>query len=160
MVDKERPDMGDKEKLGVGVYTSFERDGSGLQSTNRILYEKYKGKNAVGSREWETTAGEKTALIIVMVLCIIIVASAFVVYFLPVSVLIKVLAIILAGILFIALVGGLILIVTLRHNKKEPMEMKYYDVDYEYNAITGKGYDNTKEITKEEFFSSDKKADK
>ena len=45
MGDKERPDMGDKEKSGVGVYTSLERDGSGLQSTNRILYEKYKGKS-------------------------------------------------------------------------------------------------------------------
>ena len=31
--------------------------------------------------------------------------------------------------------------------------MQYYDVDYEYNHITGKGYDNTGEITKEEFFS-------
>ena len=43
------------------------------------------------------------------------------------------------------------LITVLRHNKKEPVQMKYYDVDYEYNHITGEGYDNTREITKEEF---------
>ena len=38
--------------------------------------------------------------------------------------------------------------------------MHYYDVDYEINNINGKGYDNTKEISKEEFLSSGDKKDK
>ncbi len=42
-----------------------------------------------------------------------------------------------------------------RKNKEDPMEIKYYDVDYEQNYITGEGYDNTEEITKEEFFGRD-----
>ena len=50
------------------------------------------------------------------------------------------------------MIGGLVLTVTLRHNKKDPIQMQYYDVDYEQNNITGEGYDNTREITKEEFY--------
>ena len=42
-------------------------------------------------------------------------------------------------------------IVFLKH-KQEPMEAEYYDTDYEYNAFTGEETDNTRRITKEEFF--------
>ena len=33
------------------------------------------------------------------------------------------------------------------------MEAHYYDTDYKYNAFTGEKTDNSKEITKEEFFN-------
>ena len=39
---------------------------------------------------------------------------------------------------------------------KEPMEKHYYDVDYRYNGIKGEIDDNTKEISKEEFYGKKK----
>ena len=121
-------------------------DGMGIP-----VYEKYKGKTATGSKEWETTKGEKIALFILMGLMIPIAVGAFVAYFLPIAVWIKVVVLISAVVLMIGGIGGFLLVVTLRHNKKDPMEMHYYDVDYEHNYITGEGYDHTKEISKEEF---------
>ena len=147
--------MGDKRKWSVGGYTSLEKDGKGISAGN--AYEKYQGKVAQGHGAWETTTGEKIAMIAVMIAAVIIIATAFVIYFLPVPLLIKTVSFIIAGVLFFALIAGFLLIVIIRHNKKEPGEMHYYDVDYEINNITGKGYDNTKEISKEEFFSSDNK---
>lgn len=64
------------------------------------------------------------------------------------------LAFIVLGTGIIGAVGtfiSLFTIVFLKH-KKEPMETHYYDTDYRFNAFTGEEIDNTKEITKEEFF--------
>jgi hypothetical protein len=121
-------------------------DGMGIP-----VYEKYKGKTATGSKEWETTKGEKIALTILMCVMIPIVIGAFVVYFSALAVGIKVLILVLTIVFMLCSIGGFILVVTLRHNKKDPIEMHYYDVDYEKNHITGEGYDHTKEISKEEF---------
>ena len=145
--------MGEKNKWSVGGYVSKKNSEVDIHSTDGVLYEKYKGKEAYGSKEWETTKGEKTALIIVMIIGILIGIAAFVVYFMPsVSTGYKILTLIIAGVLLILMIGGLVLTVTLRHNKKDPIQMQYYDVDYEQNNITGEGYDNTREITKEEFY--------
>ena len=150
--------MGDKRKWSAGGYTSLEKDCKGVCAGN--VYAKYQGKVAEGHGSWEVTTKEKIAMIIVMVLSVIVIATAFVIFFLPVPLLAKIVSFIIAGILFFVLIGGFLLIVVLRHNKKEPGEMHYYDVDYEINNINGKGYDNTKEITKEEFLSSGDKKDK
>ena len=150
--------MGDKRKWSAGGYTSLEKDGKSVSAGN--VYEKYQGKAAEGHGSWEVTTKEKIAMIIVMVISVIVIITAFVIFFLPVPLLVKIVSFIIAGVLFFILVGGFLLIIILRHNKKEPGEMHYYDVDYEYNNITGKGYDNSKEITKEEFLSSGDKLDK
>ncbi|MBO6088885.1 MAG: magnesium transporter [Lachnospiraceae bacterium] len=144
--------MSDKRKWSVGGYTSEEKNESSVSSGT--VYEKYKGKVAEGHGEWEASKGEKTAMVIVMAVALLVVASAFVIYFLPVSLLIKIISFIIAGVLFFVIIAGFLLVVILRHNKKDPGEMHYYDVDYEVNHINGKGYDNTKEISKDEFFSS------
>ena len=46
---------------------------------------------------------------------------------------------------------SLFAIVFRKHNET-PMEGHYYDTDYKYNAFSGEEADNTREITKEEFF--------
>ena len=142
--------MSDKRKWSVGGYTSVEKNESSVSSGT--VYEKYNGKVAEGHGEWEASKGEKTAMVIVMAVVLLVVASAFVIYFLPVSLLIKIISFIMAGVLFFVIIAGFLLVVILRHTKKDPGEMHYYDVDYEANHINGKGYDNTKEITKEEFY--------
>ena len=144
--------MSDKRKWSVGGYTSVEKNESSVSSGT--VYEKYKGKVAEGHGEWEASKGEKTAMVIVMAVALLVVASAFVIYFLPVSLFIKIISFIIAGVLFFAIIAGFLLVVILRHNIKDPGEMHYYDVDYEANHINGKGYDNSKEISKDEFFSS------
>ena len=89
-------------------------------------------------------------------LAILFALVAVIAFFLPIPTALKVLVLLVTVAAIIGGVGGFILVVALRHNKKDPMEMKYYDVDYENNYITGKGYDNTKQISKEEFFQGDK----
>ena len=37
-------------------------------------------------------------------------------------------------------------------HKQEPMEAHFYGTDYKYNAFSGEATDNSREITKEEFF--------
>ena len=120
------------------------------------VYEKRKGKEAYGSKSWKITKGEKIALYIVTALAILVALVAVIAFFLPISTALKVLVLLVTVVAIIGGVGGFILVVALRHNKKDPMEMKYYDVDYEKNYITGKGYDNTMQISKEEFFQGDK----
>ena len=141
--------MGDKRNWSAGGYTSLEKDGKGVSAGN--VYEKYQGKVAEGHGSWEVTTKEKIAMIIVMVLSVIVIATAFVIFFLPVPLLAKIVSFIIAGILFFVLIGGFLLIAVLRHNKKEPGEMHYYDVDYRYNAFNGERDDKTREISKEEF---------
>ena len=137
----------------IGSDVSKEKDASGISAdgVNHVVYEKYKGKQAYGHKEWTPTKGEKVALIFVMIVALIVIIATLATYFLPLPPGFKIPVMILGGILFIVIVGGFVLIVTLRHNKQDPVEMKYYDVDYEMNHITGEGYDNTREISKEEF---------
>ncbi len=120
------------------------------------VYEKRKGKEAYGSKSWRITKGETIALYIVTALAIFVALVAVIAFFIPIPTALKVLVLLVTVVAIIGGVGGFILVVALRHNKKDPMEMKYYDVDYENNYITGKGYDNTKQISKEEFFQGDK----
>ncbi len=130
---------------------SVNAEGAGVR-----IYEKRKGKEAYGSKSWKITKGETIALYIVAALAILFALVAVIAYFLPIPTVIKVIVLLVTAVGIIGGVGGFILVVALRHNKKDPMEMKYYDVDYENNHITGEGYDNTKRITKEEFFRGEK----
>ena len=145
--------MKEETNWSIGGDVSKEKDLSGISAggVNHVVYEKYKGKQAYGHKEWTPSKGERIALFVDMFIGIIVAAAAIVTYFLPLPPGFKIPVMILFGILFIVIVGGFVLIVTLRHNKQNPMEMKYYDVDYEMNHITGEGYDNTREISKEEF---------
>lgn len=145
--------MKEETNWNISSDVSKEKDASGISAdgVNHVVYEKYKGKQAYGHKEWTPTKGEKVALIFVMIVALIVIIATLATYFLPLPLGFKIPTMILGGILFIVIVGGFVLIVTLRHNKQDPVEMKYYDVDYEMNHITGEGYDNTREISKEEF---------
>ena len=119
------------------------------------VYEKYKGKEAHASKEWAMTKGEKTALIVFMAVLFLFVLAVIVLQFLPITTLLKILAFILCIIVFFVGTGLFVLIIVLRHNKKDPAEMHYFDVDYEYNRFKNEVNDNTKEITKEDFYSKE-----
>ena len=119
---------------------------------NGNLYEKYKGKQAYASKNYTPTSGEVAAMFVVMIVAALVIALAFAVLFMPVSLSIKIIVLIVATLLFIGIIVGFLLVVILRHHKQDPAQMHYYDVDYEYNAITGTEKNNTKEISKEEFW--------
>ena len=117
------------------------------------VYEKYKGKEAHAEKEWLMTKGERAAMIVLMVLMALLILAVVVIQFLYISSALKILAFVFGNIIFIAGIAIFILVVALRHNKKDPAEMHYYDVDYEYSRFTDEVNDNSKEITKEEFYS-------
>ena len=114
------------------------------------LYERRKGKEFHASGSWEATKGEKRIIETFGYMFFFGVFIGFIMQFIhpgKLAVIILVTGIIGAVGTFISLFA----IVFLKH-KNEPMETHYYDTDYKYNAFTGEETDNTREITKEEFF--------
>lgn len=114
------------------------------------LYERRKGKEFHASGSWKTTKGEKR-----------LIETFGYMFFIGVFIgLIMLLihpgtpAFIVLGTGIIGAVGTFISLfaVVLRKHKQEPMEAHYYDTDRTYNAFTGENIDNTREISKEEFF--------
>ena len=140
-------------ECSAGSYVEFYSTDHSVRSqgTGVPVYEKYKGKEAVGEKNWKATKGESIALYILMGVMALIIVAAAVSYFMPIPTGIKILILIATIVIMIGGIGGFLLIVTRRHNKKDPMEMQYYDVDYEINNITGEYRDDTKKISKEEF---------
>ena len=115
------------------------------------LYEKRKGKEYHASGSWQATKKER----------ILIEGFGYVFFF---GVFIGLFLLIFhAGkiaefFLIIGIIGAIgmsisLFAVVFKKNKEEPMEGHYYDVDYTYNAIKGETTDNTKEISKEEFYN-------
>ncbi len=119
------------------------------------VYKQKKAKEAYASKTWEPTKGDKIALGIITPILVLTVVAVLAVWMLPVDIpiLVKIPFTILAGVAFFIIIAVFLLITVLKHNKKDPMEMHYYDVDYKVNNLSGEVYDNTKEITKEEFFA-------
>ena len=120
------------------------------------VYESYKGKQAHGSKSWKTTEKEKRTVTVLGIMFAVLVVLALVSFVLPIRMGIKILLLILAIVFGIGGMGGYLFYVVHRHHKEDPMEMHYYDVDYSRNHITGKGHDNTREISKEEFQGKDR----
>ena len=114
------------------------------------LYERRKGKEFHASGSWEATKGEKRIIETFGYMFFFGVFIGLIMQFIhpgKLAIIILVTGIIGAVGTFISLFA----IVFLKH-KNEPMETHYYDTDYKYNAFTGEETDNTREITKEEFF--------
>ena len=117
------------------------------------LYQRRKGKEFHASGTWKATKGERRLIETFGYMFFFGVFIGLIMTFIHPG---KLSAIIL-GIGIIGAVGtfiSLFAIVLIKH-KKEPMEAHYYDVDYKYNAFTGEETDNTREITKEEFFGGE-----
>ena len=114
------------------------------------LYERRKGKEFHASGSWKTTEGEKRLIETFGCMFFFGVFIGLIMLFIHPGKL----AFILLGIGIIGAVGSFISLfaIVLHKHKEKPMEAHYYDTDYEYNAFTGEETDNTREITKEEFF--------
>ena len=55
----------------------------------------------------------------------------------------------------VALIAAITMTVCImKMNKKDPMDVRYYDVDYKENHLTGEVHDNTREVSKDEFFGN------
>ncbi len=118
---------------------------------NHNIYVKRKGVQSYGSKTWAITDKEKIWLYIVMTVCMLIFAAVMIAMFLSIPASVKALILVVGVISFLLILGVFMTVVILKHHHEDPIEMHYYDVDYEVNHITGKGYDNTVEISKEEF---------
>lgn len=114
------------------------------------LYERRKGKEFHASGSWQATKGEKRLVETFGYLFFFGVFLGLILLLIHPGRL----ASILLGIGIIGAVGSFISLfaIVFHKHKQEPMEAKYYDTDYEYNAFTGEETDHTREITKEEFF--------
>lgn len=114
------------------------------------LYRHRKGKVFHASGSWQTTKSEKR----------LIETFGYLFFFgvFPGLILLMIhpgtLAAVLLGIGVTGAVGTFISLfaVAFHKHRQKPMEGHYYDTDYKYNALTGEETDNTREITKDEFF--------
>ena len=117
---------------------------------NVPLYERRKGKEFHASGSWKATEGEK-------ILVEIFGGMFFFGIFIGLFMLLihpGTLAFIVLGVGVIGAIGVFVSLfaIVLHKHKEQPMETHYYNPDYQYNAFKGQVTDNTREITKEEFY--------
>ncbi len=143
--------MADKDKHISEETESLVRDG--INNSARInipLYERRKGKEFHASGSWQATKGERRLVETFGYMFFFGVFIGLIMTFVHPG---KI-AYILLGIGIIGAVGTFISLfaIVFRKHKQEPMEAHYYNTDYKYNAFTGEETDNTREISKEEFY--------
>ena len=114
------------------------------------LYERRKGKEFHASGSWKATKGEK-------ILVEIFGGMFFFGIFIGLFMLLihpGTLAFIVLGVGVIGAIGVFVSLfaIVLHKHKEQPMETHYYNTDYQYNAFKEQVTDNTREITKEEFY--------
>ena len=117
------------------------------------VYEKFKGKQMHGSGTWQATQKEQKTVKVLGLAFTVPTLLAMISPLLPVSSGIRVMLFVLAIVVGIGGMGGYLFYIAYRHHKEEPVDIHYYDVDYENNHLTGKHRDNTKEISKDEFYN-------
>lgn len=59
---------------------------------------------------------------------------------------------IISAVLIAVLAAVTMTVCVLQMNKRDKMDVRYYDVDYSENNLTGEVRDNTREVSKEAFF--------
>ena len=114
------------------------------------LYERRKGKEFHASGSWQATKGERYLVETFGYMFFFGVFIGLIMHFIHPGKL----TCIIIGIGLIGAVGTFIslLAIVFRKHRQEPMEARYYDTDYTFNAFTGEEADHSKEISKEEFF--------
>ena len=133
----------------VDIFCSRPQDLPEENDMRKTLYERQKGKQMHASGSWSVTKAEQNVIYAVGVFfaasVIAVIISSFVGkrWFLIAS-------IICCAVSFLAMFAVMFGLVY-KKSRKQPMEKHYYDVDYGYNAITGKTADKTREISREEF---------
>ena len=120
----------------------------------KTLYEMQKGKQMHMSGTWKATRTEDLIVKISGAFFAISVIALLLSSFLQIEVLFLP-ALICTIVSFIGMFVVMFGIVFLKA-QKEPMAKHYYDVDYRYNGIKGESKDNTREISKNEFYGKDK----
>lgn len=143
MMDKKQISQQVKEAVKGSVPTKIEIP----------VYEKFKGKQMHGSKTWQATEKEQKNVKILGAAFTALVILALVSPLLPVSSGTRVMLFVLAIAVGIIGMGGYLFYIAFRHHKEEPIDIHYYEVDYEKNHLTGKNRDDTKEISKEEFYN-------
>lgn len=114
------------------------------------LYQRRKGKVFHASGSWQTTKSEKRLIETFGYLFFFGVFLGLILLMIHPGTL----AAVLLGIGVTGAVGTFISLfaVAFHKHRQKPMEGHCYDTDYKYNALTGEETDNTREITKDEFF--------
>ncbi|MBQ6239741.1 MAG: hypothetical protein IJK56_05180 [Firmicutes bacterium] len=143
--------MADKDKHISEETESLVRDS--IKNSARInipLYERRKGKEFHASGSWQATKGERRLVETFGYMFFFGVFIGLIMTFVHPGKIVY----ILLGIGIIGAVGTFISLfaIVFRKHKQEPMEAHYYNTDYKYNAFTGEETDNTREISKEEFY--------
>ncbi len=116
------------------------------------LYQRRVGKEFHASGTWKASKGERRLIEIFGWLFFLgIFIGVFMVIIMPGTI-----ASIILGIGIIGAVGTFVslFVIAFRKHKEKPMEAHYYSTDYKYNAFTGQQADNSREITKDEFYGN------
>ena len=106
-----------------------------------------------GSKTWQATEKEQRTVKFLGAAFVVLTLLALVSPLLPVSAEVRAVLFILSITVGIGGMGGYLFYMVYRHHKEDPIEMHYYDVDYEKNLLTGKNRDDSKEIRKDEFYN-------
>ena len=117
------------------------------------VYERYKGKQMHGRKTWQAREKEQRTVKFLGAAFVVLTLLALVSPLLPVSAEVRAVLFILSITVGIGGMGGYLFYMVYRHHKEDPIEMHYYDVDYEKNLLTGKNRDDSKEIRKDEFYN-------
>lgn len=118
----------------------------------KTLFSYEKGKTMHASGSVEPTSFEKTVLYLLFGMFFVLVFAAIVAFgtlHFVWGIVLIVLAIADFASIFIFGFG-------IFKDRGEKLNVEYYEVDRKSNAITGEHYDNTKQISKEEFFGKEK----
>ena len=150
----------DQEKIKETLGKELKEAANEGARVNIPVYESFKGKQAHGSKTWKASDKEKRTVNILAIVFVAMVILALISFILPIPFRFRILVFILAILIGIGGMGGYLFYIAYRHHKEDPVEMHYYDVDYRQNHITGKGYDNTMEISKEDFHGNNTKKEK
>lgn len=120
----------------------------------KSLYEVQKGKQMHASGSWKATPTEDLIIKAMGAFFALSVIAELIATIFQIRPLILPATVCLV-ISFIGMFVVLFGIVYLK-SRKEPMEKHYYDVDYKYNGFKNEISDNTREISKDEFYSKKK----
>ena len=167
MMEKERSEIINSETTGVKecskdvarelAHEVAEEAVRGNTKVTIPLYQRFKGKQAYGSKTWKVSDKEAKSFkwVIALFIALCILAISLPLFNLPFGV--EFVLFFVVVLLAVGIPWAYVLYIISKHKKEDPIEMHYYDVDYKDNRLTGESYDQTNEITKEEFFGKSDK---
>lgn len=116
------------------------------------IYKRFKGKSLHGSKTWHLTNKDRKTFNLVIAIFIALVFLGLALPFFGLPFWVTFIGFFVVIILAVGIPWIYIIKLIRKQNKNDPMEIHYYDVDYKNNRLTGERYDQTREITEEEFY--------